>query len=73
MCPEYQPVGLCVSTPYLEERHELKILPVEQVPENFHQVCLIYKPNGFHPHSANLFAEFVEKNFSLEDWKEDTA
>ena len=65
--PEYHPVGLCVITPYLEERNELRIIPVEQVPENYHQVCMVYKPHGFHPHAATLFAEFVEKNFALEE------
>ena len=67
LSPDYHPVGLCVNAPYLEERQDLRVIPMEEVPEHFHQVCMVYKPAGFHCHAVTLFAEFVEQNFALEE------
>ena len=57
-------IGLIANVPYLENFHNIKIIPVSNVPDDFRKVYMIYKTNKFRTHAVELFMEFIEKEYS---------
>ena len=58
-------VGLAINAPHLNEFRDLSIIPISDVPDDYHEVCMVFNPEGNHPYAATLFSEFVRDNFSL--------
>ncbi|MDO4977540.1 MAG: LysR family transcriptional regulator [Eubacteriales bacterium] len=61
-----QTIGLIANVPYLENFNDLSIIPIEDVPENFRKVYMVYNKNKFRTHAIDLFMDFVKTNYSLE-------
>lgn len=60
------PVGLMVQTPHMSEFPDLVVLPVDDVPENFHTVYMVYNHRTFNTHAVSLFIDFVTEHHSLQ-------
>lgn len=58
-------VGLIANVPYLENFKNLKIIPIEDVPEDFRKVYMIYNKNKFRTHAVELFMEFIENEYAI--------
>ncbi len=60
------PVGLIANVPYLENFKNIRIVPVENVPEDFRKVYMIYNKNKFRTHAIELFMDFVKNEYSID-------
>ena len=63
---QLETIGLIANVPYLENFKNLKIIPIEDVPEDFRKVYMIYNKNKFQTHAVELFMDFVEKEYSMD-------
>lgn len=52
-------VGIALETLGILPFSRLRVVPLEDVPEDFHMVYLIYRKNAFHPRAVENFIEFV--------------
>ncbi len=58
-------IGLIANVPYLENFKNLSILPVSDVPDDFHKVYMIYNKNRFRTYAVELFMEFIENEYGM--------
>lgn len=54
-------VGLSLETLGILPFSRLKVVPIADVPDDFHMVYLIYRKNAFQPRSVENFIEFVRE------------
>ena len=54
-------VGLALETLGILPFSRLKVVPIADVPDDFHMVYLIYRKNAFQPRSVENFIEFVRE------------
>lgn len=59
--------GLIANAPYMDTFTGLKTVLVEDVPENFRTVYMIYNEKAFHTHSVNVFIKFIETEYALKE------
>jgi len=58
-------IGLIANAPYMDTFTGLKTIPVEDVPQDFRTVYMIYNEKSFHTHSVNVFIKFIEAEYAL--------
>lgn len=61
-----QTIGLIANVPYLENFNDLSIIPIDDVPDDFRKVYMVYNKNKFRTHAIELFMDFIKSNYSLE-------
>ena len=54
-------VGLALETLGILPFSRLKVVPIVDVPDDFHMVYLIYRKSSFHPRSVENFIEYVKE------------
>ena len=54
-------VGITLETLGILPFNRLRVVPISDVPDDFHMVCLIYRKNAFHPRSVENFIQFVRE------------
>lgn len=57
-----QPVGLVANVPHLSEFPDLTTIPINDVPEDFRTVYMVYNNKGPRSHAVNLFLKYIEDN-----------
>ncbi len=65
--PKYHKmIGIVANAPYLSAMEGLKMIEVEDVPEDFRRVYMVFNGKTFHTHSVEVFIRFIESKYALD-------